>query len=366
MKELDKIEKVFRDRLKDHSSPVDPAVWSQVSQSLGQAGAAGASSGSSFFGSLLGKAIVLTTIVAIVTGAVYILKPDTVQKTPEAKIELKNNDLVAPKAEDSDSKAMNQSEALEKKESPSNESSEITKQNVAENRSSEMTYEAEVLGQKELTVVEQVTQSLDVKEPRELGTEEYESTPIEEPSHIVQEQKPETREDLTFEFKKHSSTEDLVVSFSQKSKENTYYMWDFGDGYESDQESPEHVYEEEGVYTVTLREFGDGFSQETEIEIEVYLDAEIFIPNIFTPNHDHLNQTFDVLSLSKNVIIGNFEIYDQNSNLLFKSNDPNTTWNGDNLSGEPCAQGYYLFHIQFVDNSGKVIGKSGQVWLGRS
>lgn len=45
----------------------------------------------------------------------------------------------------------------------------------------------------------------------------------------------------------------LKVSFINKSKYANYYEWDFGDGFVSTDENPEHKYSSKGVYKVTLK-----------------------------------------------------------------------------------------------------------------
>ncbi|HYG50622.1 MAG TPA: PKD domain-containing protein [Flavobacteriales bacterium] len=43
------------------------------------------------------------------------------------------------------------------------------------------------------------------------------------------------------------------VKFNNGSTEATIYEWDFGDGEQSSEQSPEHAYQMEGTYTVTLK-----------------------------------------------------------------------------------------------------------------
>ena len=58
-----------------------------------------------------------------------------------------------------------------------------------------------------------------------------------------------------------SGTYDLLVQFSNDSTGViSDYLWDFGDGSTSTDESPSHTYSEEGVYTVTLMVSGPGGS----------------------------------------------------------------------------------------------------------
>jgi PKD repeat protein len=49
-----------------------------------------------------------------------------------------------------------------------------------------------------------------------------------------------------------------TVYFTNNSKNASYYLWDFGDGYTSVEVSPSHLYQNSGVYTVSLKATGDG------------------------------------------------------------------------------------------------------------
>jgi len=63
----------------------------------------------------------------------------------------------------------------------------------------------------------------------------------------------------------------LKVAFSDMSSgEPVKWYWDFGDGTSSTEESPVHVYEKAGEYTVTLKvENSEGFSSETTDYVEI-------------------------------------------------------------------------------------------------
>ena len=52
----------------------------------------------------------------------------------------------------------------------------------------------------------------------------------------------------------------LIVNFNNLSQNATSYSWDFGDGYYSNQENPTKIYEQEGIYTVSLTAISDSGS----------------------------------------------------------------------------------------------------------
>ena len=61
-----------------------------------------------------------------------------------------------------------------------------------------------------------------------------------------------------FSFSGTSNYPPCTIAFTNKSKNASYYSWDFGDGKTSTQTSPSHQYSNGGIYTVTLRASGSG------------------------------------------------------------------------------------------------------------
>ena len=61
-----------------------------------------------------------------------------------------------------------------------------------------------------------------------------------------------------------------VIKFRNYSEDANYYEWNFGDGTITTELNPYHVYEEEGVYTVTLAAFRGSRVDYAYMEIEVF------------------------------------------------------------------------------------------------
>jgi gliding motility-associated-like protein len=70
--------------------------------------------------------------------------------------------------------------------------------------------------------------------------------------------------------------------------------------------------------------------------IEIKEEKCIFIPNVFTPNHDGVNETFYIKGIKK----GNWQlkIYDRKGLLVYEDNAYKNNWKGDGL---PVALYYY-------------------------
>lgn len=93
-----------------------------------------------------------------------------------------------------------------------------------------------------------------------------------------------------------------------------------------------------GTYEVTVR---DALGCEVVVEVEIPLDTDIFIPNIFTPNGDGFNDTFTIRNLpgtGAKLIISNRwgkQVYSSNN----YTND--SAWDGGNES-----DGVYYYRLQ--------------------
>ena len=80
----------------------------------------------------------------------------------------------------------------------------------------------------------------------------------------------ENEESLTpptaeFQFNQGSNYAPATLTFSNQSTNAEYYIWDFGDGSTTTEESPSHIFEKAGNYAVTLTSINkDGSSQFTE------------------------------------------------------------------------------------------------------
>lgn len=67
----------------------------------------------------------------------------------------------------------------------------------------------------------------------------------------------------------------LTVTFFNLSQDYSDVFWDFGDGQTTSENSPEHTYDDVGVYTVDLVASNDCGSDTFSLEIEVYVPVQI-------------------------------------------------------------------------------------------
>ncbi len=119
------------------------------------------------------------------------------------------------------------------------------------------------------------------------------------------------------------------------------------------------VFVEPGTYTFLMEEEGDcdfefivNIESEDE-EICRFENCEAYIPNVFSPGNDIMNEMFQPFSDA--VTFTQMMIYDRWGSKIFQSEDSNPSWNGT-LNGRPLTPGVYVYYIEgFCKNGEEVI-----------
>jgi len=114
------------------------------------------------------------------------------------------------------------------------------------------------------------------------------------------------------------------------------------------------------TYKVTARTI-DGCEATDDINVKVFVQADIFVPNAFTPNGDGLN---DVLRpvLAGIKALKYFSVYNRYGQLIYTTTVPGQGWNGL-IKGEMQNTGAFAWTAEAVDYKGNVIKKSGMAIL---
>jgi gliding motility-associated-like protein len=113
---------------------------------------------------------------------------------------------------------------------------------------------------------------------------------------------------------------------------------------------------------------GTGCSISDSIFIEVVEVRKVWLPNVFSPNNDGINDIFTVFGETSNVqMVEEFKIFNRWGNLIFESenffpNDMKNGWNGT-FDGEKMPVGVYVYTatVRFADE--QVLRYSGDVLL---
>ena len=157
----------------------------------------------------------------------------------------------------------------------------------------------------------------------------------------------------------------LFVNLSNKGIGKTN-KWTFNDGKkETTSANPVHVFENPGVYTVTLSSTNsEGKTSIDSIEVEVTGNSSISsIPTAFSPNGDGVNDEF--IFKSQNIVNMSAVIFDKNGNIVYTWEGIDGKWDGKNMKGEKAKTGIYFYLISAEGIDGKKFEQKGSLNLAR-
>ncbi|MFT6501238.1 MAG: gliding motility-associated-like protein [Crocinitomicaceae bacterium] len=144
------------------------------------------------------------------------------------------------------------------------------------------------------------------------------------------------------------------------------WNWDFGTYSQLNNTDADVDYDwsNTGYQTVTLT-VSDANGCSGTYSLQVLITAEFFVPNVFTPNGDGVNEffamDFDVFNGYDYVIVNRW------GNVVKQAQDHTGVllWDGNVNSGSPCTEGVYFYRISGELYDGTPITKHGNVTLVR-
>ncbi|MCD9018893.1 DUF7948 domain-containing protein [Parachryseolinea silvisoli] len=130
--------------------------------------------------------------------------------------------------------------------------------------------------------------------------------------------------------------------------EDVAFLFDFGDGFQSADTKINHVYENDGVYTIKLSARKKICYAEETVQFPFY---SLRIPNMFTPEgspgyNDRFEIGFggDMLDPAGIGLPVHLSVFDRWGRKVFESSDYKNDWDGHNVVG-----GVYFIHVQVGD-----------------
>ncbi|MCO5231096.1 MAG: PKD domain-containing protein [Chitinophagales bacterium] len=104
---------------------------------------------------------------------------------------------------------------------------------------------------------------------------------------------------------------------------------------------------------VAKNEFGCQNEARVMIEVLDYCsNTQLKIPNVFTPNHDGLNDVFKLQFDKDLLMFKQMRIYNRHGELVFETKDPSVFWDGS-YSGTPVNPGVFVYYLDLDCYNGK-------------
>ena len=163
---------------------------------------------------------------------------------------------------------------------------------------------------------------------------------------------PEPIAAFTMEDPVISSLSPEVQFFNSSLFADTYF-WDFGDGTNSITENPNHLFPSDpATYVIVLTASNQIGCQDTAtMNVTVWQDLTIYVPNTFTPNGDEYNQTFKpILTEGFKKDSYHLMIFNRWGEVVFESNDYNVGWDGSySKKAYKSQDGTYTWKIEITE-----------------
>jgi gliding motility-associated-like protein len=127
------------------------------------------------------------------------------------------------------------------------------------------------------------------------------------------------------------------------SEPSTIYQWD------NKSEEPIRIVTQPGTYTI--EGWLDGCYNQNSINIRLEeCEAELLMPNVFTPNNDHINDLLTPIS-NEGIVEMDFQIFDRNGKKLFQTHNTLINWDGTHNKLD-VPSGLYYWYLQYLDRNG--------------
>jgi gliding motility-associated-like protein len=135
-----------------------------------------------------------------------------------------------------------------------------------------------------------------------------------------------------------------AVNFTNLTPGSTNWQWSFGDGTGSTLENPSHQYTAPGTYYVSLH-LTNQFGCWSEILHGPFVVAipELFIPNVFSPNGDGVNDQFMIEYTGDQPVT--IQIFDRWGTQIYSTNNKVDGWDGKTATGTDVTDGVYYYNV---------------------
>ena len=159
--------------------------------------------------------------------------------------------------------------------------------------------------------------------------------------------------------------DEVIFTNTSRGEEQTKWAWYFvnNKGSQSQNQNTSYLFEEPGLYPIAMVVKNKWGCADTVVKaIKIQSDLAVYVPNVFTPNEDELNDIF--LPIIRGIKLYELMIFDRWGVKVFSTTDLQAGWDGT-YRGEPCKQDVYVWKISLSSLNGEMKTMSGQVLLSR-
>ena len=171
-----------------------------------------------------------------------------------------------------------------------------------------------------------------------------------------------------FSFLPEKPIENLdEVTFTNTSKGEEQKKWDWffvnNQGYRSQNKNTEYLFTEAGLYPVAMIVTNSWGCADTVVKaLRIESDLTVYVPNVFTPNGDDLNEVF--LPIVRAIKSYELLVFDRWGTKIFSTTNTETGWDGT-YKGEACKMDVYVWKINLSSVNGEMKTMTGNVMLSR-
>ena len=151
-----------------------------------------------------------------------------------------------------------------------------------------------------------------------------------------------------------------TLEITNLSTNGTDYLWNFGNGDTSIDQTPNYQYPEPGTYEIELI-VNKGTLCESSIRKPITILEEVIpefkLYNVFTPNNDGLNDCFQMGGELIECKEYRLQIFNRWGERVFETDDPKDCWNGGvNNSVRTLPEGTYFYLVWYGENQDPISG----------
>lgn len=334
MEDKDYIKELFSEKLTNHTTKVNPKVWSAVKSSLTTTSAVSIA--------LTTKVIIGVSATIAIVGGVYLFSKS-------------EREIQAVKVE--------QNSISKQKSTPELILNETTTQTPPkkELETREISYK-EIDTNSAVGITENIAVREEYVDSNLHSNEKKQNLPTETPiteqktGNVLNRVSEVSEKETISEFSILSSKEGGVYLFKLDFDEFDFIEWNFGDGNYSTEREASHVYNSSGKYLVQVKVIKGNTYKTRTIEVGKEAVGKISKwPSVVTFNNDGFN---DALVLeTENLKDFQITILSRSNEVVFKSSNTDFMWSGLDLKGEPVKAGNYVYFITATDIAGNPINE---------